>query len=234
MVGFFPTNEWKMCSDEFLVRRQWNEMSYSNEYFGLFIENNEKISMLTSHLIIGYEPLSLLSQISCEKQYSIKTSLKFVQNHRNQLMEKSFLSFVKSFSLFSCFYGILPGEFRQIDLLTFDLIYFYISLLILNEDKHLNELMQINGLHPIVNWSSKYFSHLILSQFYSLFMYFISSFNDEQQLKINSTFEEILRQTNLQTKNKFYLCSFVLSTTTLPFIYLLTSEFVFIDQNPFA
>jgi hypothetical protein len=209
---------------KYLVRRQSDLNAYSNEYFGLLFENSETISILSSHLIIGYEAFSLVSQYLCRGQCSTKTRLIFVKNPKDKLNDKNFLSFLKSFSLFSCFYGIYPGELTEIYLLTYYLIYLYISILIINEGEELRKLMKIFGLHPIIYWTSRYFFDLILSTFYSLFIYFIYSLNDEEDFYQNNlTFQQILNKNNFQIKNKFFTFTFIISATTLPFIYLITS-----------
>jgi len=179
---------------------------------------------LTSHLIIGYEAFSLVSQYLCRGQCSTKTRLKFVKNPKDKLNDKTFLSFLKSLSLFSCFYGIYPGELTEIYLLTYYLIYLYISILIISEGEELRKLMQIFGLHPIIFWTARYFFDLILSTFYSFFLYFIYSLNDEEDsYRINLTFQQIIDKNNLQIKKKFFTFTFIISSTTLPFIYLITS-----------
>ena len=155
-----------------VVHRKWDLSAYSNEFMGLFIENNERISILTSHLIIGYESLSLISKYLCENQCQIKSRLRFVQNIENKLNEKSFFTFVKSLSLFSCFYGIYPGEYTLLYLITYYLIYLYISILIISSNNQLIRLMNISGLHPIIYWISRFSFDFILTIIYSFFLYF--------------------------------------------------------------
>ncbi|CAF3285586.1 unnamed protein product, partial [Rotaria sp. Silwood2] len=62
--------------------------TYSNEFIGLLFENNEKLSILTSHLIIGYEPLNLISNYLSKGKYNIKTNLKFLENNQNESNKK--------------------------------------------------------------------------------------------------------------------------------------------------
>ncbi|CAF4647017.1 unnamed protein product, partial [Rotaria sp. Silwood2] len=126
-----------------------NPFSYSNEFIGLLFENSEKLSILTSHLIIGYEPFNLISDYFSQGKYLIKTNLKFLENNQYEFDKKSLLLFIENLSLFSCYYGILPGQLTEIYLLTYYLIYFYITILILNEDDKLNKLMKTFGLHLI-------------------------------------------------------------------------------------
>jgi hypothetical protein len=195
---------------------------------GLLFENNERISMLTSHLISGYEPFSLVSPYLCRGECSISTRLKFIKNRQNNLNEKNLFSFIKLFSLLSCFYGIYPGESTLIYLLTYYLIYIYLSILILIEGKQFLSLMRIFGLHPIIYWTSTYLFHWILTMFYSFILYEIFSFNDQQEFyqqeNSNSlTFRQIINKTNLQIKNRFFLLTSIITATTLPFIYLITS-----------
>ena len=206
------------------MHRKSNTSTYSNEYFGLLIEGSETITLLTSHLIIGYEPLGLASACLCRGQCYIKTRLKFVKNPQDKLNDKSFLVFLKSLSFISCFYGSLPGEKTEIYLLTYYLIYFYVSLLIISEDRQLIKLMQVFGLHPIIYWTSRFCFDLILSTIYSFILYFIYSLNDQDNFKENDlTLQRISERNNLRIKNKFYPLTFIISTTTLPFIYLITS-----------
>lgn len=211
-----------MNKDKNLDRRQFDCSSYSNEYLALLFKDSETISILKSHLINGYQSFHLISQYFCHGQCSIKSQLKFIENPKTKLNEKSFLSFMKTFSILSCFYGIYPGELSELYLLTYYLIYFYISILILDEKKEFRKLMQIFGLHPIIYWTSTFIFHFILTLFYSIFIYFIYSLNDNHLEKENK-FEEIIKKNNLIIKEKFFQLNLILSITILPFIYLITS-----------
>jgi len=85
--------------------------------------------------------------------------------------------------------------------------------------------MKIFGLHPIIYWTSTFIFHFILSIFYSFFIYFIYSLNDQQDFYQNNlTFQQILNKNNFQIKNKFFQFTFIISAPTLPFIYLITSK----------
>ena len=108
-----------------LEHRESNVHEYTREYFVMYYESEERISILTSHLITGYEAFSLSSQILCGGKCSIKTNFKFNKNPKAKIMERSFLSFFRSLSLFSCFYVIYPLELSEIYLLTYHLIYLY-------------------------------------------------------------------------------------------------------------
>jgi hypothetical protein len=207
------------------VHRQWDPSAYSREFVGLLIETNERMSMLISHLIIGYEGFNLISEYLCKGQCQITSRIKFLKNSEKHLNEKSFFSFLKSLSLFSCFYGIYPGELTSMYLLTYNLIYLYISVLIISEEKKLIKLMNIFGLNPIVYWSSRFALDLILSNLYSLILYSINSFNDENESnETKLTFKQMINSNNILIKNKFYFFSFILSFTTLPFLYVITRK----------
>src|SRR4051812_5104559 len=108
-----------------LVRRRSNLNAYSREYLSIYIEENERMSILTSHLIIGYEGFSLISELLCKGRCSIKSTMKYLSNPNEKLEKKNLFSFLKSLSLFSCFYGIYPGEYTQIYLLNMYLINLY-------------------------------------------------------------------------------------------------------------
>jgi hypothetical protein len=175
-------------------------------------------------MIIGYEVLSLVSQILCEGRCSTKTNLKFIRNPEEKFDDKNLFSFVKNFSLFSCFYGIYPGELTEIYLLTYNLIYLYISILLISEKAEFVSLMRIFGLHPIVYWTSRYLFDLILSFIYSFYLYWIFSLNDEEDFYSNNlTFEQIMKKNNLKIKNEFFILNIFISASILPFIYLITS-----------
>jgi len=98
-------------------------------------------------------------------------------------------------------------------------------MLIINEENQLRKFMQISGLHPIIYWTSNFFFHLILTSFYSFFLYFIYSLNDEEEnfYQNNLTFQQIIKRNNFKIKQKFFSFTFLLNASTLPFIYLITS-----------
>ncbi|CAF3971503.1 unnamed protein product [Rotaria sp. Silwood1] len=98
-----------------------------------------------SNEFIGYEPFNLISNYLSKGKYNKKTNLKFLENDQNELDKKSFLLFIENLSLFSCYYEILPDQLTEIYLLTYYLIFFYITILILNEDSRLNKLMKTFG-----------------------------------------------------------------------------------------
>ncbi|CAF3865527.1 unnamed protein product [Rotaria magnacalcarata] len=205
-------------------RRKRNLNSYSNEYIGLLIDNNNnRLSILRSHLIMGYEAFYFISKYICQRKCLIKTKIKFIENNLNHFEEKSLLFFIKNLSLFSCFYGILPGELTEIYLLTYYFIYFYITFLLMNEDKNLNQLMSIFGLNSIIYWTSKYFFDLILSLFYSFTLLFIYSLNEQNRFYFENKFQEIIYKNNSEIRKKFYSITFFISASTLPFIYIITS-----------
>ena len=163
----------------------------------------------------------------------MKTSLKFVENPSKKLAEKSFFSFVKNLSLFSCFYGTYPGELTQIYLLTYCLIYLYISVLIISEKEEFRSLLRIFGLHPIVYWTSRYFFDLIVASIYAFYLFWIFSLNEKEE-NSQSKFEEILQENNLKMKKEFFLLTFVLSASILPIVYLLTSKGIFSKTECFV
>ncbi|CAF5095933.1 unnamed protein product [Rotaria sp. Silwood1] len=115
-----------------------------------------------SNEFIGYEPFNLISNYLSKGKYNKKTNLKFLENDQNELDKKSFLLFIENLSLFSCYYEILPDQLTEIYLLTYYLIFFYITILILNEDSRLNKLMKTFGLHPIIYWTGRFYFNYIL------------------------------------------------------------------------
>lgn len=192
---------------------------------GFIFDNNENISILTSHLIIGYEPFSLITKHICFNKCFIKNNFKFIENNQNKLNEKTFLNFLKNLSFLTCFYGILPGELTEIYLLTYFLIYFYITILIINEENQLNNLMKIFGLNSLIRWTARYLFDLILIQIYSFYLLLIFSINF-QECKLNH-FQNLIYENNRLIKNIFYSINFIITASTLPFIYILTSLFLF-------
>ncbi|CAF1266993.1 unnamed protein product [Rotaria sp. Silwood1] len=204
------------------MRRKSDSFSYSNEYIGLLFEKNEIISILTSHLIIGYEPFNLISDYICQGKCFIKTYFKFIEYNINEYDKKSFLVFIENLSLFSCYYGILPGQLTEIYLLTYYFIFFYITILIINEDKQLNKLMKTFGLHPIIYWTSRFFLDFFLTIIYSFYLLFIYSLNDHFNQFNQNKFQQIIYYNNIKIKFFFYSITFIISASTLPFIYLIT------------
>ena len=171
----------------------------------------------------------MLSYLLCEGKCEIKSEMKYLSNPNEKNEKKNIFSFLKSFSLFSCFYGIYPGEYTEIYLLNTNLINMYISIMIISEKKEFRSLMQIFGLHPFIYWISTFSFHFLLSIVYSFYLYLIFSFNDHQNLVQNNlTFEFLLKKSNLEMKKGFFLYSFVNSITNIPFIYLMTSSFLFV------
>ncbi|UJR24690.1 hypothetical protein I4U23_006063 [Adineta vaga] len=207
------------------THRQWSENAYTQEYFGILFETSEIISILTSHLIIGYEPFSLISQYSCHGQCSILTRLKFIKNPSNKFNDKTFLDFLKSFSVFSCFYLIYPGEYTLFYLVTYYFIYIYITILLINEDQQFIKLMKIFGLHPIIYWTGRYIFDLLLTLVYSWIIYFIFSMNNQKESNENESslsLKQIMNENNNEIKNRFFSLTFLIASTTLPTIYLIT------------
>lgn len=189
--------------------------------------------VLTSHLIIGYEGFSLISDLLCQGKCLIKSQMKFLSNPNEKFPKKNFFSFLKSLSLFSCFYGIYPGEYTQIYLFNYYLIHFYLSILLISEKIEFRNLMQIFGLHPFISWTSRFFFDFILTIIYSFYLYLIFSFDHQDNINENSmmTFEYILKKNNLKMKKDFFLFSFLLPICNLPFIYLITSKNFFSNEN---
>ena len=209
-----------------VAHRKWLDNAYFQEYFGILFESTEAVSVLTSHLIIGYEPFSIINQYICRGKCSILTRLKFVQNPSNKLNEKTFFSFLKILSLFSCFYLIYPGEYTLFYVLTYYFIYIYITILIINEGQQFIRLMKIFGLHPIIYWTGRYLFDLILTLIYTLIIYSIFSLNcsEEPTGKDSSlSFKQMIDQNNHRMKVKFFSFTFVIASTTLPVMYLITS-----------
>lgn len=208
-----------------LVHRERDVGSYCREYLSIYVEE-KKMTMLTSHLIIGYEGLSLISELLCEGKCSIRTKLKSLSNPKEKLEKKNVFSFLKSLSLFSCIYGIYPGELSEVYLLNVNLLNMYLSILLLSEKREVRSLMQIFGLHPMIFWTSRFCFDFVISLIYSFYLWKVFSWNDGEILQGNSmTFEQILKEKNLKMKKEFFLNSFILSVTNLPFVYLMTSSF---------
>ncbi|CAF3658697.1 unnamed protein product [Adineta steineri] len=209
----------------FLDGRKSVESRYLNEYLGIFIENADKICVLTSHLLIGYEWLPVIIEYFCKGLCRISSELIFLENNLNKKMQINFIEFIKNFSLFSCFYLIYPGEKSLFYLLTYYLIYIYIFILLNYENKQLIKLLKIFGLNPLIYWTSNYFFHLFLTSFYSFIIYFIFSFNQYHQtnsLSLSLTLKQILYENNIFIEKNFFLLTFIISLSTLPFIYLIT------------
>ena len=213
-------------------RRQWDPSVYANEYVGIFFESHEKISVLRSHLIVGYEPLSLTSDYFCRGKCQIRSRLKFVSNDRRSSIDQSMSSMFQMLSLFSCFYAILPGRSSELDLLTFHLIYFYCIVLLLSQGKDFHRLMQIFGLHPIVRWTATLVFHLLLSQCYALIVHALAllthRFDASKPVSANNgshlTLDHFRRQTDSDVQRRFFLGTWIVASSTLPFVSLLSSE----------
>lgn len=199
---------------------------------GIFFESHEKISVLRSHLIVGYEPLSLTADYLCRGKCQIRSRLKFVSNDRHSSVDPSMSSMFQMLSLFSCFYGILPGRSSELDLLTFHLIYFYSIVLLLSQDKDFHRLMQIFGLHPIVRWTATLFFHLLLSQCYTFIVHALAlvtnRYDAPKPISASNashlTLDYFRRQTDDDVQRRFYLGTWIMATSTLPFVSLLSSE----------
>ena len=136
---------------------------------------------------------------------------------------------METFSACSCFYSILPGDKTEVYYLAYQLIFFYIVILIIGEGKEFHGLMQIFGLHPIVNWTARLIFDIFLTLVYSFILYLISTLHSENDplekvapAMINLDY--LQREMNTQVTKKFYLFNLILAFTTLPFLYLLTSK----------
>lgn len=85
--------------------------------------------------------------------------------------------------------------------------------------------MKISGLKLINYWLSKYLFDLILSFIYSFYLLFIYSLNDKKNIFFENKFQKLIYKNNLKIKRKFFLTTFFISSSTLPFIYLISSLF---------
>ena len=209
--------------NEFLLNRRRVDLnSYIRDCVGLLIDGERSISLLTSHLLIGYESIHFLSNYFCQNQCSIRTHFRFRStNKTKRRTNRSLFSILKVFSLLSCFYGIYPGEFTEIDLLIVNLISIYLIILIRSESKDLVDLMKIFGLNSTLNFLSNYLFCLILTVIYSLIVYsFVVYFPNESN---NNKNESLIRQ-------RFYLLTFVNYLSLLPFLFWIsksiTNEFL--------
>ena len=206
------------------MRRWLSPVSYSSDHVGLLFGVNG-VSVLTSHLIVGYHSVGLSVSYLCGDVCSLISRLRFVGNVSRQLNGTSFISFLSTFSACSCFYSIFPGDRSEIDYFSWQLLIFFIVLLLVGEGGEFRRLMQIFGLHPLVHWTGRLLFDLFFTLFYSFLLYFISSQNEESSSSLNV--HSLQHQTNIEVKKRFYLFSGILSLTTLPFVYLLSSKYLF-------
>jgi hypothetical protein len=216
-----------------LARRQRDSNSYSNEPFGLLLQSGGRISLVTSHLMSADVPFAFATDYVCADRCSIATRLRLLSDARTRMEPHSVASLVRTLSVFGCFYSTLPGDATYVHYLSCQLIFFYISVLIIGEGKQLRGLLHIFGLHPIVHWTSRFVFDCLLSSVVRLLVFVVgacwsaaalpSSHLSRSVFAVNDL-NDVRRRNSEQAEKNFYLFHWLVPVSTLPFVYLLTGE----------
>ncbi|CAF4280095.1 unnamed protein product, partial [Adineta steineri] len=207
--------------------------TYSDIYLGFNIPppsgNTYKIQALSSHVISGYEVISLASNTFYkhalnDSNASIQTTL--VYKNTGNFIKESLINQPSNLSgMPSCLKTILPSSLFP-DLFVLYILFFYTTVFIISERKDsFLSLLNISGLHPASYWLFTYLFDMIISIIWfcyllAVYRIFDVAFNGLPETKSSSEFPS---SWNLRVH--FYPLSILTALPTLPFAYLLTKLF---------
>ncbi|CAF0751595.1 unnamed protein product [Didymodactylos carnosus] len=205
--------------------------TYSTVHFGFFMDKPNEIEYVNSHLTLGYEALNIAMNILYKEAIEdhnsgilIKSKLLYRINPNDQMMEANFLNFIQIYGRF-CLSIANPPELLILELLSYYLIFFYISVFVISEKKdHFLHLLHIFGLHPLMYWSSRYLVDLLICGIFILINWSVYEGYNHLYLGEEKS-HTIQKQNEVILYRKYYQLVIVICINILPFVYLLSKLF---------